>query len=274
MAKIQKTTIQQKALELFQQNPTWGYRPVAKALREQFGKAIRDAELARIRQTTEWYKLPTIERQEKQFKATYYFTQNPDMSMAEVNRRIRAEFGRGTTGLRELKYSTGMTVEMVNTISEFYKKRAVRAEEEILMRERLANLPKPKGGYMPEIEETLYRKRANRLHQEGFMRWEWSWLAYHMISSPGMEKMRDGRKTWVARLIREGYTMEEIERKIVAEYERLGLFFLDGRLNPFALLEYYKKKDEPTPDTPQKKRRVARKDFIEGKKNSKGKRRN
>ena len=114
-----------------------------------------------------------------------------------------------------------------------------------------------------------YERRALILRQEGFHHWEIFWLASHTINSPGMHEVRRDRRALLKELrtawMAEGSGWWQKYQRYISEWYRdMGWQFMNGRKNPFQMLEWYKLQ-QGLPDTPQAKKRVKGKHFADAK---------
>lgn len=119
------------------------------------------------------------------------------------------------------------------------------------------------GQSMPMVSYKQYRSRNAQLRKDGFLPTERFWLAAHDIESPAMRLMRQERREMKSEFMAY-FSWNQFQGAISRMYDRNGWFFRRGGANPFAMLEEYKRRYN-MPDTPQAKRRVPDRDFIEGK---------
>lgn len=127
----------------------------------------------------------------------------------------------------------------------------------ISIRQRFRKEP---GRIIPRKDSFTYRNET--LRKEGFLSWERRYLVLGRIDTPAMKSMRRRRAEMyrAAKITFANYN--EYQKRISRWYRDQGWFFKDGRrLNPFAMVEWFKKKDD-MPDTPQPKRRRTTKDYI------------
>lgn len=113
---------------------------------------------------------------------------------------------------------------------------------------------------IPRQDSFTYRNET--LRKEGFLEWERRYLVLGRIDTPAMKSMRHqrGEMYQAAKVTFANYN--NYQKRISQWYREQGWFFKGTkRLNPFAMFEWFKKKDEQ-PDTPQPKRRKIRKDYM------------
>lgn len=113
----------------------------------------------------------------------------------------------------------------------------------------------------------IWEKRQERLRRTGFLWWERRWLAEHsLITSPAVRFMIAEREDFF-RNFNKSYRgwFANYCKEIREMYQTQGWFFRDGRYNPFRMLEAYKDIMNQ-PDTPQLKKQVGKKDYMEARK--------
>ena len=119
------------------------------------------------------------------------------------------------------------------------------------------------GGFTNATDEQ-FDKRYKQLKRDGFLPFEWFWLAQHDITSEGMMVMREDRRFMKEWALSEGIPYWEYYRMIQNYYEENSWLFADGRYNPFAQLDWYKRGYGIT-DSPEPRRKVRKtKDFGAG----------
>lgn len=267
-----REALEYRAYQLYEMNPTWGRRRVAKALRDEYGQALRDAELDKIRKTTFAYKAMKEQQSAEEFRVMQLVSKRPDITLTDVRKQLIADFERPLAGqktIRAYREAAFLTEEMV---------RLIRARRGKILVNPVIKVRKPRPiitqQKMPEVPQPVYRDRARTLSAEGFMKWEWQWFAFHDIDSPAMKRLRRDRRQEVRRWIDNlNLTPQQIEARILERYKREGWFFTDGRFNPFKMIDQYYRTDDsgqPTDKTPSNKRRAGNTDFMEAKRKTLG----
>jgi len=263
--KVAREALEFRAYQIYEENPDWGRRRVAKALREEYGVALRDSVLNSIRKETANYRQKQEIRDMAEYSAIRLFTTKPGLKLQDARIVLRNEYKThilSTKYLRDIRANVQMTEAMLLRIREAQSSKVAERIHMHATRLRFANLNQK----LPEVSQADYRERARLLDRMGFLRWEWQWLSYHELDTPAMKRMLSDRSHMVDRLIsNQNLSQREIEDRIVRLYKQNGWFFNDGRFNPFKMLEAYYRKDtvgQPTDKTPTTKRRGGRSDFV------------
>lgn len=119
------------------------------------------------------------------------------------------------------------------------------------------------GQAMPDVPYHTYMRRNAQLRRDGFLWKERFWLAAHDIESPAMQLMREERRDLKAEYL-EYFSWNQFQVAIARMYHENSWYFRRGGINPFAMLEEYKRRYN-MPDTPQARRKVIEKDYHEAK---------
>ena len=262
--KTPREVLEFRAYQLYEINPEWGRRKVAKVLRAEYGVALRDAELDKIRKSTFSYKAREEQIQTEEYRAMQLFSSQPQISLTAVQKTMRADFVKpiaGITTIKRYREASIMNEAMLDVVRKA-RGNIVKPQPKIY-----AARPRIHAQKLPYVPQSLYRERAMLLRSEGFQKWEWQWLAFHDIDTKAMVRMRYDRRQeyrrWKNNLQLSDY---EIEGKILARYKKEAWFFNDGRFNPFKMIDQYYKTDDdgqPTDKTPSTKRRGGKTDFVE-----------
>ena len=249
-----KELIEARAFQIYEANPEYGRRKVAGILKTEYGQAMGNEALDRIRKQTEAYQARQSKMLDAEFAAIQVSLVNPEVSQAEL-RRI--------TGASRL--IAKQSIESARTTEVTIEKR--RQNEPIQIPRKLY-----KGGYdFPIVSRLDYRQRSMALRNEGFMSWEYQYLAFHDIESPALRRMRSDRSHEYGQWVESGLSGIEIEDKLLARYKKEAWVFNDGRLNPFKMIDQYYKTDkqgQPTDKTPSDKRRGGKSNFEDALKNT------
>lgn len=266
--KTPREVLEFRAYQLYEINPEWGRRRVAKTLRDEYGTALRDSELDKIRKSTFSYKAREEQIQTEEYRTMQLFSGQPSLSLTAVQKALRADFVKPIAGITTIKHYRDASIMNEAMLEAVRKARGniVKYDTKIY-----AARPRPLGTTrhqeMPEVSQSLYRERAMLLRSEGFQKWEWQWLAFHDLETKAMIRMRHDRRheyrRWKNNLQLSDY---DIEGKILDRYKKEAWFFNDGRFNPFKMIDQYYKTDDdgqPTDKTPSNKRRGGKTDFVD-----------
>ena len=262
--KTPREVLEFRAYQLYEINPEWGRRKVAKTLRDEYGSALRDAELDKIRKSTFSYKAREEQIQTEEYRAMQLFSSQPKISLIAVQKTMRADFIKPIAGLTTIKRYREASIMNEAMLDAVRKARGniVKPQPKIYTAR-----PRIHAQELPDVPQSLYRERAMLLRSEGFQKWEWQWLAFHDIETKAMVRMRYDRRQeyrrWENNLQLSDY---DIEGKILDRYKKEAWFFNDGRFNPFKMIDQYYKTDDdgqPTDKTPSTKRRGGKTDFVE-----------
>lgn len=115
---------------------------------------------------------------------------------------------------------------------------------------------------LPIVGQSLFSKRDRNMKHSGLLWWERNWLVSHRMDTPGMKYMLHRRRIMYETAKKKGISYNEYSRRIKRWYDQQGWKFKNGRLNPFKMFEWFR--DKKNLDvTPQPKKRVVSKDYIE-----------
>lgn len=89
----------------------------------------------------------------------------------------------------------------------------------------------------------------------GFLSFERYFFTQNKMTSEGIKVMLNDRRAFLHLHKERKTTVRDYERLILDEYKRLNWLFRNGDLNPYAMLDWYKRRAN-VPDTPQPKRNI------------------
>ena len=116
-------------------------------------------------------------------------------------------------------------------------------------------------GFTAGIKTVTYSNRARQLKKEGFLEFEYRYLAAHEISSKTLRVIRDDRKKTLIASLDAGLSDAEYQKLIERMYRKNHWIFNDGEFSPFRMIDYYQLKYQQA-DTPQPKRPAKVKNYY------------
>lgn len=108
-------------------------------------------------------------------------------------------------------------------------------------------------GISEDVTTKQFANRASALKKDGFLEFEYTYLAAHKINTYTVKQARADRRIRFIQGIDAGLSDKEYESLIKKEYRKKGWIFNDGSFNPYKMIDYYQRIYN-TPDTPQPKR--------------------
>jgi hypothetical protein len=123
---------------------------------------------------------------------------------------------------------------------------------------------------LPSVSFATYNKRDIVLTKDGFLWWERFWLNQHAINSSTLKRVRAARIELRNTFKRDGKNWTDYVHYIKDMYALNGWIFNNGAFNPFKMIEWWRLKGVPLPDTPQPKRPKIQRDYISVRKRTKG----